>query len=87
MNCEFCEGKTKPKKIKMQHWMGDKLFIVENVACEVCAECGEKYFHAKTLDEINQFLSGEHAVKELLNVEVVSMPEIATVRKETQNNF
>lgn len=82
MNCEFCEGKTKVKKIKIQHWLEGKLYIVENITCEVCAECGEKYFHAKTIDEINQFLSGEHEVKEMLNVEVVRMPEPAPIPRK-----
>lgn len=73
MICEFCGGKTKKKKVKRQHWLHGKLYIVENVDAEVCLECGERYFHATTLDEIDQLLTTEHKVKEHLNVEVVSM--------------
>lgn len=73
MKCEFCEGETKPKRVKRQHWLQGKLYIVENVAAEVCSECGERYFHATTLDEIDRYLLAEHSVKERLDVEVVSL--------------
>jgi hypothetical protein len=48
------------------------LYIVENVEAEVCAECGERYFHASTLDRIDKMIAGKHPVKEVLSVEVVS---------------
>lgn len=73
MICEFCGGNTIKKKVKRQHWLKGKLYIVEDAEAEVCKECGERYFHAKTLDAIDQYLSMEHAVKAKLNVEVVSL--------------
>ena len=73
MICEFCGGKTRKKKVKRQHWLKDRLYLVENVEAEVCKECGERYFHATTLDAIDRYLSAKHDVKEQLNVEVVSM--------------
>lgn len=72
MKCEFCGGETKQKYVKKQHWLNKKLYIVEDVQAEVCTECGERYFHAKTLDALDSFLSQKHIVKEKLNVEVVS---------------
>ncbi len=73
MICEFCAGKTKKKKVKRQHWLRGKLYIVENVEAEVCTSCGERYFHATTLDEIDRYLSVEHKVKERMDVEIVSL--------------
>ncbi|MBF0119843.1 MAG: YgiT-type zinc finger protein [Desulfobacterales bacterium] len=73
MKCEFCDGETKNKKVRRQHWLKGKLYIVENVSADVCMECGERYFHAKTLDAIDWYLSKEHSVKANLNVEVVSI--------------
>lgn len=73
MTCEFCGGKTRTKRVKRQHWLQGKLYIVENVKAEVCTECGERYFHATTLDEIDQYLMADHSVKERLQVEVVSL--------------
>lgn len=52
MTCEFCGGNTAKKKVKRQHWLRDHRYIVENVEAEVCTECGERYFHATTLDAI-----------------------------------
>jgi len=73
MICEFCGGSTTNRKIKRQHWLRGKLYIVEGVEAEVCKQCGERYFHAKTLDAIDEYLSAEHAVKAQMNVEVVSL--------------
>jgi YgiT-type zinc finger domain-containing protein len=73
MICEFCGGKTIRKKVKRQHWLQGKLYIVENVDAEVCTECGERYFHATTLDEIDRLLLAEHEVKERMDVEIVSL--------------
>lgn len=73
MICEFCRGKTRKKKVRRQHWLRGKLYIVENVPAEVCSECGEPYFLATTLDEIDRHISADHEVKERLDVEVVSL--------------
>jgi len=72
MICEFCGGNTKPKAVKRQHWVNKKLYLVENVQAEVCIECGERYFHAKTLDALDNYLTKSHAVKKHLDVEVVN---------------
>ncbi|NES25073.1 MAG: YgiT-type zinc finger protein [Symploca sp. SIO3E6] len=77
MICEFCGGQTRKKQVKRQHWLGGRLYIVENVEAEVCTECSERYFHAATLDAIDQFLSVEHPVKKKINVEVVSLVQHA----------
>lgn len=55
MTCEFCGGQTEKKKVKRQHWLKGKLYIVENVDAEVCPGCGERYFHARILDEIDAY--------------------------------
>jgi len=73
MTCEFCSGQTKKRKVKRQHWLNGKLYIVENVEAEVCPDCGERYFHAKVLDEIDRLLERKHEVKHRVEVEVVSL--------------
>ena len=73
MKCEFCGGETIKKKVRKQHWLNGKLYLVENIDAEVCRDCGERYFHAKTLDAIDKLLEGKHEVKESLEVEVVSL--------------
>jgi len=73
MICDFCQGKTKPRRVKKHHMYKGRLYVVENVLAEVCQECGERYFHATTLDAIDQLLAGDHPVKKTLEVEVVSL--------------
>jgi len=73
MICEFCKGQTAKKKVKRQHWLHGKLYIVENVDAEVCTECGERYFHATVLDRIDSLLEREHEVKNRMDVEVISL--------------
>ena len=62
---------TPGKDGRPMHVQG-KLYIVENAQAEVCPECGERYYHATTLDAIDQMIAGDHDVKEILSVEVVS---------------
>ncbi|MCY3020473.1 MAG: YgiT-type zinc finger protein [Planctomycetota bacterium] len=73
MLCAFCEGRTVRRKVTAPHWLRGKLYIVKNVEAEVCRECGERYYHAKTLDAIDAKLLRKHAVKERLQVEVVAL--------------
>ena len=73
MICEFCGGKTTKKKVRKQHWLHGRLYLIENVEAEVCRECGERYFHAKTLDAIDRLLESDHPVKDKIQVEVVNL--------------
>jgi len=68
---EFCGGKTSKKKVRKQHWLQGRLYLIENAEAEVCSDCGDRYFHAKTLDAIDRLLEGKHKVKARLQVEVV----------------
>lgn len=73
MTCDFCQGKTKNRRVRKNHYFKRRLYVIENVPAEVCQSCGERFFHAETLDEIDRFLEGDHPVKETLQVEVVSL--------------
>lgn len=75
MVCDFCGGETKSKKVKRSHWLDHNLYIIEDVDAEVCSECGERYFHAKTLDAIDALLKRKHLVSDRLDVEVINLPQ------------
>jgi HTH-type transcriptional regulator / antitoxin MqsA len=72
MTCDYCQGTTKTRRVKRHHMHKGRLYIVENVPAEICQECGERYFSATTLDNIDRMLAGKHKVKKTLQVEVVS---------------
>ena len=75
MICEFCGGKTVRRKVRKVHWLQQQLYIVDDVEAEVCQDCGERYYHATTLDAIDRMLlAGNLAVKQQLQVRVVGMP-------------
>ena len=72
MRCEFCTGETLRRRVKKHHWHKGRLYIIEQVGAEVCRECGERYFHAGTLDALDALVEGQHEVKEVLSVEVLN---------------
>ena len=75
MMCEFCGGETIRKRVRKVHWLQRKLYIVDDVEAEVCQDCGERYYHATTLDSLDRLLeSGGLVVKERLQVQVLAMP-------------
>jgi YgiT-type zinc finger domain-containing protein len=75
MVCEFCGGETITKKARKLHWFQHQLYIVEDVEAEVCQECGQRYYHATTLNAIDHLLElGCPVIKEQLQMPVIGMP-------------
>lgn len=77
MQCEFCTGETVQRRVRKHHWHKARLYIIEQVNAEVCRECGERYFHAHTLDALDALVEGQHEVKEVLSVEVLNAGALA----------
>jgi YgiT-type zinc finger domain-containing protein len=73
MICDCCGCLTERRRVRKHHWYKGRLYVIENVLVEVCQKCGQRYFHAITLDAIDQLLAGNHPVKDTLQVEVVAM--------------
>jgi len=72
--CEYCGGRTRAKHVTKHHRLDGRWYIVENVEVQACPDCGERYYHAKTLDAIDAMLRRKHKVKQRLTVEVVAAP-------------
>jgi YgiT-type zinc finger domain-containing protein len=72
VKCEFCDGETAGRKVRKHHWHRGRLYLIENVEAEVCQECGERYYHARTLDKLDALVQEAHEVKEVLSVEVLT---------------
>jgi YgiT-type zinc finger domain-containing protein len=73
MICEFCSVETVERKVRRMHWYNKQLYIVENVPAQVCKTCGERFYHAQVLDEIDRLLDSDHEVMEKIEVEVVAL--------------
>lgn len=77
VQCEFCTVETVKRRVRKHHWHRARLYIIEQVSAEVCRECGERYFHAGTLDALDALAEGPHEVKEVLSVEVLDAGALA----------
>jgi len=67
--CHFCGGEVLEKRITIDHRWGDKLMaIIENVPAGVCQTCGEQYFKAEVVKEIERIASSGETPKRMLQV-------------------
>ncbi len=57
--CEMCDGLTRWQKVRRDHLLHGVTYRVEDVDAEVCEKCGERYFHARTLDGLDRRLMSE----------------------------
>lgn len=52
--CYFCKGTIVKKKVRHVHVWGDEMLIFENVAAEVCTQCGETYLSPEVLEAMDK---------------------------------
>jgi len=57
-DCTFCGGRVQGRLVTKACWWGEQLLaIVENVPAGVCDQCGERYYKAYVLKEIEAMLN------------------------------
>jgi len=55
MICEICGQETvRVRHVTRSYDKGEKLLVIENVPLLSCSHCGESYFTAETLHEIER---------------------------------
>ena len=55
MKCELCgESSARVRRITRSYGKGDNLLVIENIPIVSCPACGESYFTADTLHEIER---------------------------------
>ncbi len=53
--CHFCDGKVVEERVVVDYrWGGDLLAIIEDVPAGVCEVCGERYFKAAVVKEMER---------------------------------
>ena len=63
-DCTFCGGRVQERLVTKACWWGDQLVaIVTNVPAGVCDQCGERYYKASVLKEIEALLQKREALK------------------------
>ncbi|PIV52344.1 MAG: YgiT-type zinc finger domain-containing protein [Elusimicrobia bacterium CG_4_10_14_0_8_um_filter_37_32] len=56
-NCNFCGGRVSERRVQKACWWGEKLLaIVDNVPAGVCEQCGEKYYRAVILRQVENLI-------------------------------
>ena len=57
-DCSFCDGPVQERLVTKVNWWGDQIVaIVDNVPAGVCDQCGERYYRARVLKEIEKMLA------------------------------
>jgi YgiT-type zinc finger domain-containing protein len=69
--CDFCGGELREQTLPYydRTWQG-KLYRFANVPALVCAQCGEKYFHATVSQAMEKILTGNEQPKRFEQVGV-----------------
>ena len=68
-NCYFCGGEVVEKRIATDYRWGENLIsIIENVPAGVCQVCGEKYFKAEVVKEMEKIALSKEKPKGLVEV-------------------
>ena len=52
--CIRCGGILRSSKVEIHRRWGDQWYIVRDVPANVCEDCGEEYYHAKVLMQIDE---------------------------------
>ncbi len=70
--CHFCGNKNfKGTKVQYTYKKDNKYIIVDDVPCEQCEYCGEQYFEAKVLRNIETEFDAIHLKGKVVKNKVV----------------
>ena len=73
LECEYCGGFVQPKKVTVEHWYEGKLVIIKGVPVGVCKECGERYYEAATLEQLDAMAQNSESAQERISVPVMAL--------------
>ena len=67
--CHFCGGEVVERKTTIDYRWGKELVaIIENVPVGVCQACGEQYFKAEVVKEMEKLANSKEKPKKVLQV-------------------
>ncbi len=75
--CSFCGGELEDARVDHTYrWQG-KIYVFEDVPAEVCKQCGEKYFEARTVEAMERTVLNKAKPSRTLRVPVFLFDELA----------
>ena len=69
-SCEYCGSRVKEQRIRVDHRWKGVLVVVEKVPVGVCTGCGERYYDASVLRQLDQIAHGKVGTVRLIKVPV-----------------
>lgn len=63
--CEYCWGRVKEQKIRVDHRWKEKLVVVSNTPVGACPRCGERYYSETVMHQLD----------------LIAMEEVGSVRR------
>ncbi len=67
--CYFCGGEVLEKRITVDYRWGDELIaVIKNVPAGVCQVCGEQYFKADIVKEMERSVHSKKKPKKIIQV-------------------
>lgn len=71
--CEYCDGflGDNKKLVTVYHHRGASHFIFEHVPAQVCSRCGERYFSAKVVREMDRLMLEQSPHSPTVSVPVI----------------
>lgn len=73
LECEYCGGVIQPKEVTVEHWYEGNLAIIKDVPVGVCKECGERYYEAATLEQLDAMAQKRESAQERISVPVMAL--------------
>lgn len=69
--CYFCGGKVVEDRISVDYRWGEEFVaVLKNVPSGVCQVCGEQYFKAEIVKEMERVVQSKEEAKEIIRVPV-----------------
>lgn len=69
--CYFCKGEVKEEKVTVDYRWGEELLaVIKGVPAGVCQICGEQYFKAEIVDEMEKSAQSREKAQETIEVPV-----------------
>lgn len=72
--CHFCGGEVMEERVTVDYrWGKELLTVIKNVPAGVCQACGEEYFKAKVVKEMEKLAHSKEKPKVTIKVPVREM--------------
>jgi len=69
--CYFCGGEVSEKRVTVDYRWGEEFMaVLKNVPTGVCQVCGEQYFKAEIVKEMEKAVKSREEAKEFIRVPV-----------------